>query len=261
MRLRNYIILFSLLFSSSSCVTAPETERRQFIIVPDSQMLALGSDAYDEILKQEQLATDQSLVDEVKKIGQRVAEASGHDLPWEFQVIQNDDMINAFCLPGGKVGIYTGIIPIARTNAGLAAVIGHEVAHATLKHGAERMSQMIASQVGLSLAALSLENFEYRNEILAAMGIGAQLGIALPYSRYHEREADLVGLRYMARAGYDPREAVELWKRMQAASNAAAPEFLSTHPNPAARIQYLEESLAEVMAIYEASEKQTLRTF
>jgi len=254
------IVICFLATISLSCATIPESDRRQFIIMPDSQMHALGLEAFQEIVAREPLSKNQRLIREVEEIGKRIAAASGQNYPWEFRVFDNDELINAFCLPGGKVGVYTGMIKVAENTAGLAAVIGHEVAHATLRHGAERMSQTLASQVGLTLAGISLGDARYRGAILAALGIGVQVGIALPYSRLHEQEADEVGLKYMARAGYDPREAVALWERMQELSaGAAAPEFLSTHPNPASRVDYLRKRLSQVMPSYEAADTQVTR--
>lgn len=256
---KSLIIIFSLM--TLSCATSPETDRRQFIVVPDSQMNSLGLQAFEEMLKNEPLSTDQELIRKVEEIGRRIAAASGQDFDWEFKVFENKEMVNAFCLPGGKVGVYTGIIPVSQTNAGLAAVIGHEVAHAVLKHGAERMSQSLASQVGLGLAGITLTDSKYRDAIMAALGIGVQVGIALPYSRLQEREADMLGLKYMAMAGYDPAEAVALWERMAGLENGAPPEFLSTHPNPASRAAYLRGQLPKVMPIYQNSKRQVTRPF
>ncbi|MFW7377311.1 MAG: M48 family metallopeptidase [Oligoflexus sp.] len=254
-----FLVVLILSILNFSCVTSPDSERRQFIVVPNWKVQELGLQAYQEILQSEPLSKDQRLIAEVEKIGQAIAAASGQDFPWEFKVLANDEMVNAFCLPGGKVGVYTGIIKVAENTAGLAAVIGHEVAHATLRHGAERMSQALASQAGLTLASISMADSKYRGAILAALGLGVQVGLTLPYSRLHEQEADEVGSKYMAKAGYDPREAIALWQRMAQLSKSASPEFLSTHPHPASRVENLQKKMPELMPIYNSSQRQATR--
>jgi predicted Zn-dependent protease len=248
-----------LLVTLIGCVSAPETGRKQFIVVPESQMRALGAQTFVQMKQQKPQVQNQRLVQDVTAIGRRIAKVADENYDWEFAVFRDDDMVNAFCLPGGKVGVYTGMLPVTETNAGLAAVMAHEVAHATLRHGAERMSQSLVSQLGLSLAALSLENNEYRNLIMAALGVGVQVGIALPYSRLQEEEADKVGLEYMAQAGYDPEAAVKLWQRMAQRSSGAPPEFLSTHPNPSSRVKYLRKLVPQMRAIYQSAEQVETR--
>jgi metalloendopeptidase OMA1, mitochondrial len=230
------------------------------ILVPEGQMNAMGEQSFKEILDKEKVSTNTKLNEIVSRIGKRIADASGKDFAWEFKVFEDDEMINAFCLPGGKVGVYTGMIKVAQNEAALAAVIGHEVAHATLRHGNERVSQAVALEAGLSIASLSFENAKHRQIIMAGLGLGAQVGVLLPYSRRHETEADTVGLRYMAKAGYDPREAPRLWERM-AQLGGNGPEFLSTHPNPSRRAKELEAQLEEVQELYESSSKQPSRSF
>jgi predicted Zn-dependent protease len=218
-------------------------------------MNILGAQSYEEVLKKEKISKDPKLNEMVNRIGKRIAKASGADFAWEFKVIDNAETVNAFCLPGGKVAVYTGILPIAKNEAALAAVMGHEVAHATLKHGAERMSQQLATQAGLAAASLSLKNSAQRDLILGGIGLGAQFGVLLPYSRKHETEADIVGLKYLAKAGYDPKESVGLWERM-AKTGGKVPEIISTHPDPARRARDLEAEIPKVMALYDKSEKQ-----
>ncbi len=253
-------IIGSLALVMTQCVTTSETHRKAFILVPDAQMNLMGEQSYQEIMKKEKLSKDKQKTEAIVRIGKRIAAASGQKFDWEFKLIDNDKTVNAFCLPGGKIAVYTGILPVAKTEAGLAAVMGHEVAHATLRHGAERVSQSIAAQAGLSVAALSFGNAKHRELILAGLGLGTQVGVLLPFSRKHESEADEVGLKYMAKAGYEPAEAVELWKRM-AEGGGSMPEILSTHPDPLRRSKDLKNQIPKVAALYAASEKQPSRNF
>jgi predicted Zn-dependent protease len=202
----------------------------------------------------------------IRRVGGRIARATeqflvenglGHEVSgyqWEFNLIQDDDTINAWCMPGGKIAFYTGILPITRDETGVAVVMGHEVAHAVAKHGGERMSQGLLVQLGgVALAvAMSSKPAETQNLFMSAYGLGATVGLVLPFSRQHEYEADRIGLTLMARAGYDPRAAVGLWERMNEISKGkgAPPEFLSTHPAPTSRIQYIQEFLPEAMQYY-----------
>ncbi len=241
----------------AACVTSPETGRSQLSLVSDSQMNSLGAQAYQETLAKSKISRNSNLNSEVATIGRRIAQASGVDYDWEFKVIDEPQTVNAFCLPGGKVAVYTGIVPVAKNNAALAAVMGHEVAHATLRHSAERMSQQLVMQMGLTVASISFSNSENRNMIAGLLGIGTQFGVVLPFSRYHESEADRVGLEYMARAGYDPREAVGLWERMGAAGGGRPPEILSTHPDPVRRARDLNKHMAKALAMYQASPQRT----
>ncbi|MGB5833847.1 MAG: M48 family metallopeptidase [Thiohalocapsa sp.] len=221
-----------------------------------SQEAQLGIQAFNEIKRDEPAITGGPDAALVRKVGQRIARVA--PLPnaqWEF-VLFKDDAPNAFALPGGKVGINTGILPITKNEAGMATVMGHEVAHAVARHSAERMSQGMAVQIGgLVLgAALGPEASATKDAAMQAYGLGAQYGVMLPYSRTHELEADQLGLIYMARAGYDPAEAIEFWKRF-AAYNAKRggkpPEFLSTHPLDARRIAQLQQMLPRAQAEYE----------
>jgi predicted Zn-dependent protease len=237
-----------------SCETTPVTERKQVILVSDEQMDSLGEQSYKEILQKEKISQDKAMTAKIVSIGQAIAKASGEDYKWEFNLIDSD-AVNAFCLPGGKVGVYTGILKVAQSNAGLAAVMGHEVAHAVAKHGAERVSQGLIVQGALGAVDIAMKDERNKDILLGALGIGAQFGVLMPYGRKHESEADRIGLIYMAKAGFDPREAVELWKRMAANGSGGMPEFLSTHPDPLKRAAALESQLKDVMPIYEASKK------
>jgi len=241
-----------------SCETAPISGRSQLILLSPGEESKLGLQAYQEILKKEKISTDPALNAMLQRVGARIAAATGRtDYQWEFKLIENDKMVNAFCLPGGKVAVYTGILPLTRDEAGLAAVIGHEVAHATARHGAERMSQGLLVQAGLAVGAIaagaSNQSAGSTQALLGALGAGATLGIILPFSRLQETEADRLGLTYMARAGYDPRAARDLWVRMGQASakmGSSTPEWMSTHPSNASRIRDIEAMLPEAMAQY-----------
>ncbi|HWP35796.1 MAG TPA: M48 family metallopeptidase, partial [Thermodesulfobacteriota bacterium] len=237
----------------AGCATVPETGRSQLILLPESQMVRLGAEAYREALKGQKVSTDPEANAMVRRVGERIARASGRDYDWEFTVLDDPKTINAFALPGGKVAVYTGILPVAQDDAGLATVMGHEVAHATARHGAERLSQGLVAQLALAGAGLTLQDKDpaTRQAILAALGVGATVGVLLPFSRRQESEADRIGLRYMARAGYEPEAAVAFWERMEAATRGRGgrpPEFLSTHPSGPTRIAQLRAWLPEARA-------------
>ncbi|MBC7658134.1 MAG: M48 family metallopeptidase [Chitinophagaceae bacterium] len=226
--------------------------RNELNLVSDSEMDTMGDQAYQEILNTAQLSNSAGLNNEIYQIGQNIAVASGANFDWKFTVI-SEDTVNAFCLPGGKVAVYTGIIPVAANNAALAAVLGHEVGHAVLRHSSERMSQQMLLQAGLSLATLSFSDSPYKGIIAAAMGVGSTYGVQLPFSRLQESEADKVGLMYMAKAGYDPQEAIHLWERMGALSSSRPPEILSDHPDPSNRAKALSALMGEALNLYHAA--------
>jgi len=248
----------------AACATSPYTGRQTLNLVPDSQLLSLSFDQYRQTISQATLSTDQSQVEMVRRVGRRIAAASeelmrergqAKDIEtykWEFNLIKDDDQVNAWAMPGGKVAVYTGILPVAKDETGLAVVLGHEVAHAIAKHGNERLSQGLLAQLGgLALsAALSGYPAQTQNLFMTAYGAGAQLGFLLPYSRTHELEADRIGLILTARAGYDPREAIPFWERMAAQGGARPPEFLSTHPAGENRIRQIRELMPEALSYY-----------
>ncbi len=245
-----------------ACVT--NSEGRQSInIISDSQMDGLGKNAYSEVLAKAKsegklVSKSSPKYEVVERIGKRIARASGAEFEWEFNVIDEPKTVNAFCLPGGKIAVFTGIMPVAETEAALAVVLGHEVAHATMRHGAERMTQQLAITGLASAAEISLGDNKYRQFWLGALAVGANFGIILPYGRGHESEADAVGLRYAAAAGYNPEAAPKLWDRM-GASGKSPPEFMSTHPDPANRSKALAELQPKMKPVYEASDKQPER--
>lgn len=236
------------------CATIPVTGRQSFNLIPESQELALGLESYGQVLSQSEVVKSGPDLAMVRQVGARIAAVSDRpDYDWEFNLIEDDSSVNAFCLPGGKVAVYTGILPVTRNEAGLATVLSHEIAHAIARHGGERMTDDLAFQPGgMGLdALLSEKSPATRNVLMAAYGVGGQVGVLLPFSRSAESEADHIGLVYMARAGYDPREAVLFWGRMQDQSGGQAPpEWLSTHPSQGSRARHLQEWMPEALGYY-----------
>lgn len=246
-------------FSLAGCINAPETGRSQLLLVDRSQEARLGLRAFQEIKAETPVSRDPKQKAELQSVGRRIAEVARlPDARWEFVLFDVPKQPNAFALPGGKVGVYSGILPITQNEAGLAAVVAHEVAHVSARHGAERMSQGLAVQLGGTLLSATLGASGYggfsRDLAMQAYGVGAQLGVMLPYSRTQELEADRIGLLYMARAGYDPREALAFWQRFQAYNakrGRGGLEFLSTHPLDDNRITQLRMYLPQALAEYE----------
>ena len=215
----------------------------------------MGLDAYRQVLRTAKLSTDAAATEQVRRVGRRIAEATGRtDYQWEFTLIE-DKQANAFCLPGGKVAVYTGILPVTRDEAGLAAVLGHEVAHAIARHGGERVSEGLLVQVGLAATqvALSRNDPATVQQVTVLLGAGATVGLLLPWSRSQESEADHLGLIYMAKAGYHPAAARDLWMRMEEAARGRGgpPEFLSTHPSAATPIRQIETWVPEALQYYQ----------
>jgi predicted Zn-dependent protease len=242
-------IALLLALSLAACESAPVTGRHQLILLPESQDAEMGLQAYQQIKQEQQISQDPELNRRVQEVGRRIAEVSPHpEWEWQFTLFENEEP-NAFALPGGKVGVNTGLFKVAKNDAQLAAVVGHEVAHAIARHGAERMSQGMLTQLGAAALGMAT-NSAYAD--LAAQA--ATLGVILPYSRTQESEADHIGLLYMAQAGYDPREAVALWRNFEALGGERPPEFLSTHPAEGTRIERLEALMPEAMAVYEQNQ-------
>jgi|APGre2960657505_1045072.scaffolds.fasta_scaffold05179_2 predicted Zn-dependent protease len=246
--------LFLSLLLLSGCLTVPETGRRQVMLISTSQEMQLGLSAFQQMKKETPVSRDPAVNAMVQRVGRRIAAVA--ELPgaqWEF-VVFDSKQANAFCLPGGKVGIYTGILPITKDEAGLATVIGHEIAHAVARHGAERVSEGILLQTGGGLLGASLSSADPRTQVLVmtAYGIGAKVGRELPHSRGQESEADHIGLIYMARAGYDPEAAVGFWQRFadhsRSQGGGGTPAFLRTHPLDTVRIQQIQQWLPEAKA-------------
>jgi metalloendopeptidase OMA1, mitochondrial len=234
-----------------ACQQAPVTGRNQLILLPESQDSQMGLEAYQQIKQESKFSRNAELDRRVQRVGRRIAEASPHpEWAWEFTLFEDPEP-NAFALPGGKVGVNTGLFKVAENDDQLAAVIGHEVAHAIARHGAERVSQGMLTQFGVAALGMAT-NTTYAQ--LAAQA--ATLGIILPYSRTQEAEADHIGLLYMAEAGYDPREAIALWQNFDKFGGERPPEFLSTHPAPGSRIDELQALMPEAMEVYQAKRQQ-----
>jgi predicted Zn-dependent protease len=237
------------------CAKAPITGRNQFLLITESEEMQLGADSYAEVLASSKLSEDEETVERLRTIGRRIADVTGEEsYDWEFNLIEDDSTVNAFCLPGGKVAFYTGILKLAGTDDELATVMSHEIAHATARHGGERMTQMLMVQLGGIALSQALKNNREQTIEMAqvAYGVGASLTYVLPYSRKQESEADHIGLIYMAKAGYDPRAAVTFWKKMQEYhAGSEPPEWLSTHPSSQTRIDDLEKLLPEALKYYE----------
>ena len=248
----------------AACATVPITGRKQLSLIPDSQMHQLSYQQYDQVIAESELSKDAEATAMVQSVGHRIQVAvedyfarqgmSNHldGYRWEFQLIESDQ-VNAWCMPGGKVAFYSGILPLCRDETGIAVVMGHEVAHAIAEHGSERMSQQLAIQMGGIALNEAVKNEPEQTQAiyLAVFAVGAQYGAMLPYSRLHESEADHMGLIFMAMAGYDPREAPKFWERMAAAGGAKPPEFMSTHPSDETRIRQLNERMPEAMRYYQ----------
>ena len=248
-------------YCSSQKFVNPETGRSSHVAMSEQQESALGLQAYQEVLSQSDVEAQGTDVTIVKRVMGRLIAATGDagkSLDWQVSVV-HDQQANAFCLPGGKMVVYTGILPIAKTEAGLATVLGHEMGHATSRHGSQRLleSDLANTLLTGATASLALGDMDTRHkmEVMAALGAGTKFGVMLPFSRKHESEADEVGLYYMARAGYDPHEALAFWQRMEEATTSGGqlPEFLSTHPSHGTRIEDLKAHMPRAEEEYAKS--------
>jgi predicted Zn-dependent protease len=248
----------------AACSTVPVTGRQQLDLVPSDQLMSMSADQYRKFMSEHELVRGTGEARMVRQVGRRIQVAverylerqnksdilAGYE--WEFNLVR-DPAANAWAMPGGKVAVYTGILPVAQNENGLATVMGHEVAHAVARHGNERMSQALVAQLGgMALGAALSENPSQTEQLfMAAYGIGAQVGVLLPYSRLQESEADRLGLIFMALAGFDPRQARDFWQRMAEQSEGGAPpEFLSTHPARDIRINRIQKYLPEALKYY-----------
>ena len=247
-----------------ACAVVPVTGRRQLSLIPESQLNAMSFQQYDEFLSSHELSKDRAKTNQVKSVGVKIQHAveeyfamknlSRHldGYEWDFNLVE-DEAINAWCMPGGKVVVYTGLLPVAQSESGLAVVMGHEIAHAIANHGNERMSEGLLAQFGGMALAKALEQKPQQTQdlFLTAYGLGATVGRILPHGRTQESEADHLGLIFMALAGYNPNDAITFWQRMAAAKEGAAPpEFLSTHPSDETRIRKIREAIPEAMGYY-----------
>ncbi len=229
-----------------------EAGRTVHLALSSAQEESLGIDSYRQILSESRAVGSGPQFAMVHDVAAKLAQATGKDFHWEVSLVQSPQ-VNAFCLPGGKIVVYTGILPIAETPAGLATVMGHEMAHATLRHGSERLLNQKATQTFMTGVSVSVGdmNYEQRRAVMGAIGAGTQVGFLLPFSRDHESEADQIGLMTMARAGYDPREAVAFWQRMSGSGGKQPPEFISTHPSHGTRIERIKELMPKALALYQ----------
>lgn len=258
------ILYFMITLLLVACSTVTLTNRKQVIAIPSSEMVSLGAQNYQEVLSQSKLSTNASYKQSVERVGKRISAAVESYLKgigraeltngyqWEYNVLQSDQL-NAWCMPGGKIAFYEGIMPVCQDDNGIAVVMSHEIAHAVAKHSDERLTQQMAIQFGgMALSqALSEKKAETQQLAMLAFGVGTQVGVILPYSRSHESEADELGLYFMSMAGYDPREAPVFWERMMAKGSSGTPEFLSTHPDPQNRINRLNQIMPKALEYYE----------
>ena len=264
-RLYAVCCMFVLIAFAAGCQTAPVTGRSRLMLVGDMQMRELGMTAFQEMLEEKGISDDREKTTVLDRIGRRVSEVGDSYLieygkapyEWEFALIESESA-NAFCLPGGKVGVYTGLINYTENEAELANVVAHEVAHAILEHGGERLSQSLLIQMGFTAIMIGMEEQDESVQagVLAALGLGATVGVLMPYSRRHEFEADEVGLMLMAESGYDPEAAVTFWGRFAQQDKARMPEFLSTHPSDANRVQRLQANMQEAQIRYSRAPRQ-----
>lgn len=251
--LAGLVVLFQ--YFGAERITNPETGQSARVALSSQQEESLGMQSYREILSQSQIVTSGPEYEMVVRVAERLARVTGEaakDFRWHVSLI-NSPQANAFCLPGGKIAVFTGILPYTGDEAGLAAVMGHEMAHAVARHGAQRLLRTSMAQTLMTGAQFSLGDMDpgQRQAVMAAIGAGAQYGVLLPFSRDHETEADQMGLLYMARAGYDPRAAIGFWERMSQAGGQQPPEFASTHPSHGTRIAQLREFMPKAVAEFE----------
>ncbi|HXI88018.1 MAG TPA: M48 family metallopeptidase [Parvularculaceae bacterium] len=234
--------------AAASCAYNETIGRNQLIFVSSGEMASLASSSWTELKQQTPTTTDPKYTARVKRVAERVVAAAGENpAQWDIEIFKSDQ-VNAFALPGGKIGVYTGILDIIDNDDQLATVLGHEVAHVELHHSAERYSQSALAQAGLTAAQALAGGSQYKNQIMGVLGVGVQGGYLLPFSRKHELEADRIGLGYMHKAGYNVDAALKFWEKMAAQSKGAPPEFLSTHPSDATRIAQIKEQIALIKA-------------
>ncbi|HLS29615.1 MAG TPA: M48 family metallopeptidase [Flavobacteriaceae bacterium] len=260
MKLHKILLVFLVFGLLSACKTNPFTGKRDLALIPNSQLFPMAFQQYDEVLKESKVIRGTKEANMVNSVGDKIAEAARlylkaegvenylKDYKWEYHLIQSDQ-VNAWCMPGGKIAVYTGILPITQTEAGLAAVMGHEVSHALLNHGQRRMSQDQLTQLASIAGSAAFENPKNAQLFDQAFGLGTQLGVALPYSRKFEKQADDLGVKLMAIAGYDPEAAVRLWERMSQAGGKQPIEFLSTHPSNQSRINNISKQVDDAKTL------------
>jgi predicted Zn-dependent protease len=251
------LLIIAYQYFGSEKFVNPETGRAAHVGLSTQQEAALGLESYQKVLSESPTISSGPEFEMVQRVMQRLVGSTGataKDFKWAVSVVRSNQ-VNAFCLPGGKMVVYTGILPVAGNEAALATVLGHEMAHATSRHGAQRVFQQNLTQTAMAGVAGSLSDMDYQQQraIMGAIGAGAQYGVLMPFSRNHESEADHIGLLYMARGGYDPRESINFWGRMEQASQGqqTPPEFMSSHPSHGTRIQQLQAWMPEALKEYE----------
>lgn len=258
---KNLCILIGLLLLNS-CTTSP-LGRNQLAFMPADQMDQMGLQSFENIKSETPVSTNRQQQAYVNCVANAVVRVTNSNVKkWEVVVFKEDETVNAFALPGGKIGVYTGLLPVAKNQHQLAAVIGHEIGHVLAQHSNERVSQSTLLSMGMQAVQASLSNPQSQSAqmTMAALGLGAQFGILMPYGRTQESEADIIGLKLMANAGFDPRQSVNLWQNMSVASKGQQPpEFLSTHPSNASRIQQLSEAMPQALQLYENAQRQGYR--
>lgn len=251
-------LLLMILFITA-CSTVAITGRKQFLLIPESQVVALSINSYNDFMKTATLSTDKTNTALVKKVGTKLSqvveqylrengkEGDIANFSWDFSLVK-EQQVNAFCMPGGKIVFYEGILPYTKDETGIAVVMGHEIAHAVAKHSSERLTQQLLANYGAAIAnaATAEKSQAAQNTINMLYGLGAQYGVLLPYSRKHEYEADHIGLIFMKMAGYDPHAAISFWERMAAGGGSTTPEFFSTHPSDANRIAKMKETISKL---------------
>jgi predicted Zn-dependent protease len=250
-------LFFAYQYFSSEKFVNPETGRKSHVAMSTREEASLGVQSYQQVLAQSESINSGPDLEMVKRVASRLATTTGKagaDFDWQVSLIRSSQA-NAFCLPGGKIVVYTGILPITQNEPALATVLGHEMAHATSRHGSQRVLEQNLAQTALTGVAMSLSDMDYDKQraVMGALGAGTQFGVLMPFSRKHESEADEIGLLYMARAGYDPRESIRFWQRMENAGGAQPPEFLSSHPSHGTRIQQLEAEMPKAVEEYSKS--------
>lgn len=263
--MKRLLLPLVLSLAAAACTTNPHTGRGQLLLLSENQETAMGVEAFAEVQKTAPISKDPASNAAILRVGKAIAaqadrlrkERGDPPFEWEFTVIDDPKTVNAWCLPGGKIAFYTGIFPIIEDEAGMAVVMGHEVCHALLRHGNERVSQNLIAQLGLTAGDLALKNNKYHDEAIGLLGAGAQYGVMLPYSRSHETEADKLGLMLAADAGYDPEAAIRVWTNMARMSEGQRPpEFMSTHPDPLRRIENMKQWMPEAKRRYAASKQK-----
>jgi len=250
-------LFFAYQYFSSEKFVNPETGRKSHVAMSTREEGLLGLQSYQQVLAQSETVDGGPELEMIKRVASRLARATGKagaDFDWQVSLIRSSQ-VNAFCLPGGKIVVYNGILPVTQNEPSLATVLGHEMAHATSRHGSQRVLQQNLAQTALTGVAMSLSDMDYDKQraIMGALGAGAQFGVLMPFSREHESEADAIGLHYMARAGYDPRESIGFWQRMERAGGAQPPEFLSSHPSHGTRIEQLQAEIPRALEEYNRS--------